>query len=99
MMKNSGARSNNCEKLYEHYKKSLKVQPHKFLRREKKVEVNSEKQSEENFCITIFLKSGQNAPEKLDKHFLKAVQDEYATKYLEHMNIEPNLTNKNKLLE
>ena len=30
---------------------------------------------------------------------MKAVQDEYATKYLEHMNIEPNGPNKNKLLE
>ena len=35
----------------------------------------------------------------MDKQFLKAVQDEYATRYLEHMKIEPNAKNKAILLQ
>jgi hypothetical protein len=59
----------------------------------------NENKGEENFCITIQLKSGQNASDKLDKNFLKAIQDEYATKYLEHYDIETIPQNKHKLLE
>jgi len=38
-------------------------------------------------------------PEKLDSAFLKSVQDEYATKYLEHMNIVASSRNIVELLE
>jgi len=37
--------------------------------------------------------------EKLDSSFLKSIQDEYATRYLEHMKIEPNSNNKKILLQ
>ena len=35
----------------------------------------------------------------LDQAFLQSIQDEYATRYLEHMRIEPTQRNKAKLLK
>lgn len=38
-------------------------------------------------------------PSHLDSDFLKAIQDEYATRYLEWMRIDTTATNKEKLLK
>lgn len=38
------------------------------------------------------------APDKLDKDFLIAIQTEYATRYLEIMDIEPSQKNREALL-
>lgn len=35
----------------------------------------------------------------MDANFLKSIQDEYASRYLEQMNVEPNARNKAILLE
>jgi NADH:ubiquinone oxidoreductase subunit len=37
--------------------------------------------------------------QKVDQDFVKAIQDEYATRYLELMKIEPTQNNKIKLLK
>jgi len=51
-------------------------------------------------CITIPLKGAKGGSSgHLDKAFLPALQDEYATRYLEHMRIEPTQRNKTKLLK
>ena len=41
----------------------------------------------------------QQAAGVIDKAFLQSIQDEYATRYLEHMRIEPNARNKAKILK
>lgn len=61
--------------LYEEFKRGIKLQPKPFLkaiptdefghRIGKKEEASVEKNAEENFCITILLKSGQNVSKLL----------------------------------
>ena len=52
----------------------------------------------------IPLKGGKNkngapmGPQSLDQDFLRAIQDEYATRFLEQMKIEPTAKNKENLL-
>jgi len=59
----------------------------------------------EEFCITIPLKGGEKniGPNgqpgaALNSEFLRAIQDEYATRYLESMQIQPTSRNKLNLL-
>ena len=53
----------------------------------------------------IHLKGGKDTDKEgsqkkeLSEEFLKAIQDEYATRYLEHMNINPTKTRKQLLLQ
>jgi hypothetical protein len=52
----------------------------------------------------IALKSGKKSfgittSQEVDQNFVKAIQDEYATRYLEIMKIEPTQNNKIKLLK
>lgn len=59
----------------------------------------NEQKEEEEICIPIQLKAGKvPAPEKLDANFLRSIQDEYASRFLEMMNVEPNARNKTILL-
>lgn len=68
--------------------------------------MEEEKESQkgrDEFEIVIPLKIdktsfGFKVPQVLDSDFLKAIQDEYATRYLEHMKIDPTEGNKKKLL-
>ena len=67
-----------------------------------------EKQKEKmtQLCITIPLKGGTKnvgplgqPGQALSQDFIRAIQDEYATRYLEIMNIQPTARNKKLLLE
>lgn len=58
-----------------------------------------EDDAEQNLCITIPLKGGGQAQAYLlSQDFLRAIQDEYATRYLELMKIVPSTKNKALLL-
>ena len=61
---------------------------------------------QDDFCITIPLSGGEKdigpngqSGGALSQDFLRALQDEYATRFLEFMNIEPNQKNKTALLQ
>ena len=57
--------------------------------------LKDELSEELELCITIPLKGAKGGPSgTLDKAFLQSIQDEYATRYLEHMRIEPSMRNK-----
>lgn len=97
---------NVCDRMYQEFKKknkAPKIQRH-TLKKNKDEEAEAHS-NDDSFCIIIPLKGNkkrdgqQMGPTSFDAEFLKAIQDEYATRYLETMGIMPTLINKEKLLK